>query len=65
VYIIVIDVFIFIVCNVEHNFIGIIISVQCRSVLIVLECVALRPVGLILNMWQFLSSLNYFCECLE
>ena len=44
------DVFIIIACNVEHNYRVMIISVQGRSILIVLECVALRPVGLILNI---------------
>lgn len=55
------EVFIIAACNVEQNYRVIIIRVQGRSILIVLECVALRPVGLILNIWQFLSALNYFC----
>jgi len=48
------DVFTIVACNVEQStelWSNIIISVQGRpTIIIVLECVALRPIGLILNI---------------
>ena len=44
------EVVIIVACNVEQNYRVIIISVQGRSTIVVLECVALRPVGLIFNI---------------